>query len=73
MIEDRLCLVMVRGWSVMMVGMVVFAVLVDVQRRKHGQRRDQRLSQHECDEAAHGDSLLRDDYGGTTAASWLIR
>ena len=52
-------IVIVRGRPVVVIRVIVPDVLVDVQRRRHGRRHDQGLNKHECDEPAHGSSLLR--------------
>jgi hypothetical protein len=52
-------IVIVRGRPVVVIWVVVPHVLVDVQRRRHGRRHGQGLNQHDCDESAHEDSLLR--------------
>jgi len=47
------CLVVVmRGWAVVVLGMIVPEVLVHMQRRPHGRRDDQGLNQRACHEAA---------------------
>jgi hypothetical protein len=53
------CCVIVRGRPVVVIWVIVPDVLVDVQRRRHGRRHDQGLSKQECDEPAHGSSVLR--------------
>jgi hypothetical protein len=49
----------VRGRPVVVIRMIVPDVLVDVQRRHHGRGHGQGLNEHECDNPAHGSSLLR--------------
>jgi hypothetical protein len=52
-------IVIVRGRPVVVIRVIVADVFVDVQRRRHRRRYDQGLSQQECDELAHGSSVLR--------------
>ena len=52
-------IVIVRRRTVVVIRVIVPYVLVDVQRRGHGRQHDQCLNKHECDEPAHGNSLLR--------------
>jgi len=52
-------IVIVCRRAVVVIRVIVACVLVDVQRRRHGRRHGQGLNQHECDESAHEDSLLR--------------
>jgi hypothetical protein len=52
-------IVIVRGRPVVVIRVIVPDVLVDVLKRRHGRRHGQGLNQHECDESAHEDSLLR--------------
>jgi hypothetical protein len=52
-------IVIVRGRPVMVIGVIVADVFVDVQSGRHGRGRDQRLSKQDCDEPAHGSSVLR--------------
>jgi hypothetical protein len=52
-------IVIVGGRAMVVIRVIVPAVLVDVQRRRHGRRNDQGLNEHECHDPAHGDSLLR--------------
>ena len=52
-------IVIVRRRPVVVIRVIVPDVLVDVQRRRHGRRHDQGLSKQECDEPAHGSSVLR--------------
>ena len=52
-------IVIVRRRPVVVIRVIVVYVLVDVQRRGHGRRHGQGLDEHECDESAHEDSLLR--------------
>jgi hypothetical protein len=52
-------IVIVHGRPVVVIWMIVSYIFVDVQRRRHGRRHDQGLSKQECDEPAHGSSLLR--------------
>ena len=52
-------IVIVRGRPVVVIGVIVPDVFVDVQRRRHGRRHDQGVSKQECDEPAHGSSVLR--------------
>jgi hypothetical protein len=58
-ISDCWTIVMVRRRAVVVIRVIVAYVLVDVQRRRHGRRDDQGLNEHECDDTAHEDSLLR--------------
>ena len=58
-ISCRWVIVIVRGRSVVVIWVIVSDVFVDVQRRRHGGRYDQGLSKQECDEPAHGSSVLR--------------
>jgi hypothetical protein len=51
--------VLVRSRPVVMVGMIVADVLMDVQQRARGRRYDQGVGEHQSDEPAHEDSLLR--------------
>jgi hypothetical protein len=51
--------VLVRRGPVVMVRMIVADVLVYVQQRARGRRCDQGVGEHESDEPAHEDSLLR--------------
>jgi hypothetical protein len=51
--------VIVSRRAVVMIRVIVPNVLVDVQRRRHGRRHGQGLNEHESDEPAHEDSLLR--------------
>jgi hypothetical protein len=52
-------IVIVRSRPVVVIWVIVPDVFVDVQRRRHGRRHDQGLSKQECDEPAHGSSVLR--------------
>jgi hypothetical protein len=52
-------IVIVRGRPVVVIWVVVPDVFVDVKKRRHGRRDDQGLNEDECDEPAHGNSLLR--------------
>ena len=52
-------MVIVCRRAVVVIRVIVACVLVDVQRRRHGRRDDQGLNEHECDDTAHGNSLLR--------------
>ena len=52
-------IVIVSRRPVVVIRVIVPDVLVDVQRRRHGRRHGQGLNEHECDEPAHEDSLLR--------------
>ena len=52
-------MVFVRGRAVVMVRVIVSDVLVHVQRRAQGRRRDHGLDEHEGEQAAHALSLLR--------------
>jgi hypothetical protein len=52
-------IVIVCRRAVMVIRVIVPDVFVDVQRRRHGRRHDQDLSKQDCDEPAHGKSLLR--------------
>jgi hypothetical protein len=72
-ISCRWVIVIVRGWPVVVIGVIVSDVLVDVQRRRHGCRHDQGLSKQECDEPAHGSSVLRSagTPRKTKGVSWL--
>jgi hypothetical protein len=58
-ISCRRVIVVVRGRPVVVIWVIVSEVFVDVQRRRHGRRHDQGLSKQECDEPAHGSSVLR--------------
>ena len=53
-----LMMVLMRGWAVVVLGMIVLDVLVHVQKRPHGRRNDQGLHERAGDEATHGESLL---------------
>jgi hypothetical protein len=55
----RRMMVLVRGWAVVMVRVIVSDVLMYVESRPRGRRRDQRLNEQTCDDPAHEDSLLR--------------
>ena len=52
-------MVIVSRWPVVVIRVIVPRVLVDVQRRGYGRRHGQSLHEHESDEPAHEDSLLR--------------
>ena len=52
-------IVIVRGRPVVVIRVIVPDVFVDVQGGRHGRRHDQGLSKQECDEPAHGRSVLR--------------
>ena len=52
-------IVIVCRRAVVVIRVIVACVLVDVQRRRHERRSDQGLNEHECDDTAHGNSLLR--------------
>lgn len=52
-------IVIVCGRAVVVIRVVVTDVFVDVQRRRRGGRHNQTLSEKECDQAAHGSSVLR--------------
>jgi hypothetical protein len=52
-------IVIVGRRAMVVIRVIVAAVLVDVQRRRHGRRDDQGLDEHESQDPAHGDSLLR--------------
>jgi hypothetical protein len=52
-------IVIVCGRAVVVIRVIVPDVLVDVQRRRRGGRHNQTLSEKECDQAAHGSSVLR--------------
>ena len=52
-------MVFVRGRTVVMLWVIMSDVLVDVQRRAHGRRRDHGLDEHEGEQPAHAHSLLR--------------
>ena len=52
-------IVIVRGWTVVVIRVIMPEVFVDVQGRRHGRRHDQGLNKKECDEPAHGRSVLR--------------
>jgi len=65
-------IVIVRGRPVVVIRVIVPDVFVDVQRRREGRRHDQGLSQQECDEPAHGSSVLRPAGTlGRARVSWL--
>ena len=51
--------VIVRSRPVVVIWVIVSDVFVDVQRRRHGRRCEQELSEQECDQPAHGSSVLR--------------
>ena len=51
-------LVFVRGRAVVMLRVIMSDVLVYVQRRAHGRRRDHGLDEHEGEQTAHAHSLL---------------
>ena len=51
-------IVIVRGRPVVVIRVIVPDVFVDVQGGRHGRRHDQGLSKQECDEPAHGSSVL---------------
>jgi hypothetical protein len=65
--------VIVRSRPVVVIWVIVPDVFMDVQRRRRGRRHDQGLSEQECDQPAHGSSVLRP--AGTlrtaTGVSWL--
>jgi hypothetical protein len=52
-------IVIVRGRTVVVIRVIMPDVFVDVQGRRHGRRHDQGLNKQECDEPAHGRSVLR--------------
>jgi len=52
-------MVLVRRRPVVVIRVIVPHVLVDVQRRRRGRRHDKGLSKQECDQSAHGSSVLR--------------
>lgn len=52
-------MVLVRRRPVVVIRVIVPHVLMDVQRRRRGRRRDKGLSKQECDQSAHGSSVLR--------------
>ena len=54
-----LVIVIVRRRPVVVIWVIVPEVFVDVQRGRPGRRHDQGLSKQECDEPAHGSSVLR--------------
>jgi hypothetical protein len=58
-ISYRRVIVTVRRRAVVVIRMIVPEVLVYVQRRRHRRRHGKGLNQHECDQPAHGESLLR--------------
>jgi hypothetical protein len=58
-IGDHRTLVLVGSRPVVMIRMIVTDVLVYVQRRSRGRRDDQGTAEHDCDQTAHEDSLLR--------------
>ena len=51
-------IVIVRRGPVMVLRVIVPGVVVDVESRPHGHRRGHGLNEHECDDPAHGVSLL---------------
>ena len=51
-------IVIVCRRAMVVIRVIVACVLVDVERRRHDGRGDQGLNEHECDDTAHGDSLL---------------
>ena len=78
MVLIRCCwmIVIVRRRPMVVIRVIVPAVLVDVQRRRHGRRDDQGLNEHECHDPAHGDSLLREFQWHTLSGScsrWALR
>ena len=52
-------MVLVRRRPVVVIRVIVPHVLVDVKRRRRGRRHDKGLSKQECDQSAHGSSVLR--------------
>ena len=65
--------VVVRGRPVVVIWVIMPDVVVDMQRRRHGRRHDQGMSKQECDEPAHGRSVLRPagTLRTTVSVSWL--
>ncbi len=58
-------IVIVSRRSVVVIRVIVPRVLVDVQRRGHGRRRNHGLNKHESDEPAHGgQSTTKEKTGG---------
>jgi hypothetical protein len=51
----RCLMVLMRGWAVMVVGMIVPEILVHMQRRPRDRRDDQGMNKRACDEATHRD------------------
>ena len=52
-------MVLERRRPVVVIRVIVPHVLVDVQRRRRGRRHGKGLSKQECDQSAHGSSVLR--------------
>jgi hypothetical protein len=71
MVLIRCCrmIVIVRRRPMVVIRVIMPAVLMDVQRRRHGRRDDQGLNEHECHDPAHGDSVLR-PADRTSAGYW---
>jgi len=61
-----------RGWTVMVLRMIVPEILVHVQRRPHGRRDDQGLNKRACDEATHRDQSTMTAAAAGRIAAWPV-